>query len=111
MNAFWRGNRDQVQRSQDGSLVQQLYLMNDAFVTNRVKVGSSPRLRAVAQMSDNQQVLEELYMTFLSRRPSDYEKSRALDFLSKATTAAARNLAVEDLAWVLINKVEFLFSY
>ena len=33
------------------------------------------------------------------------------DHLSKSTTAAARNTAIEDLSWVAINKVDFLFSY
>ena len=37
--------------------------------------------------------------------------SRAIAFLAKANTAALKNTAVEDLAWVAINKVDFLFSY
>ncbi len=50
-------------------------------------------------------------MTFLSRRPTEYERGVALKALSRATTAAARATAVEDLAWALINKIDFLFSY
>ena len=85
--------------------------MNDAFVTSRNKVNASAALRAIAQIANQDALLEELFLTFLSRKPTEYERSQALPFLARATTAAARNTAVEDLAWVLINKVEFVFSY
>jgi hypothetical protein len=111
MNNFLRGNRDNLQRSQSGSIQQQLYLMNDSFVTNRIKVASSPKLKAIAQMTNNSDLVDEMFLTFLSRYPTDYERSKALPFLAKAATAAQRNTAVEDLAWVCINKVDFLFSY
>lgn len=38
MSAFLRGNRDTQQRSQSGSILQRLSLMNDAFVLTRNKV-------------------------------------------------------------------------
>jgi hypothetical protein len=111
MNTFYRGNRDNQQRSQAGSVQQQLYLMNDAFVTNRIKVAASSKLRALAAITNNSELIDEAFLTFLSRYPTEYERSKALPFLAKATTAALRNTAVEDLAWVCINKVDFLFSY
>lgn len=111
MNTFLRGNRDNSQRSQGGSIQQQLYLMNDAFVTNRTKVASSPRLKAIVAIGNADELLDELYLSFLSRYPTDYERLRANAVLAKATTSALRSNAVEDLAWVLINKAEFLFSY
>jgi hypothetical protein len=111
MSTFLRGNRDTMQRSQSGSILQQLGLMNDAFVLNRNKVAASTALRAIAQITNQEALLEELYLTFLGRKPTEYERSQALPFLARATTQAARNTAVEDLAWVVMNKVEFVFSY
>jgi len=111
MNTFLRGNRDNQQRSQAGSVQQQLYLMNDAVVTNRIKVAASSKLKALAAITNNSDLIDEAFLTFLSRYPTEYERSKALPFLAKATTAALRNTAVEDLAWVCINKVDFLFSY
>jgi hypothetical protein len=32
-------------------------------------------------------------------------------YLTAPTTTAAKNAALEDLAWSLINKLEFVFSY
>jgi hypothetical protein len=111
MNAFLRGNRDTMQRNQSGSILQQLNLMNDNFVTSRNKVASSAVLRSIAQITNNDALIDELFLTFVGRRPSDYERGQAVTPLTKATTAAARNAAVEDMAWALMNKIEFIFSY
>jgi hypothetical protein len=106
MNNFLRGNRDTLDRSQAGSIQQELALMNDAFVIGRVKV-KSPKLAAIAQMASNEDAVEELYLTFLSRLPSAAEKAAGAAVL----LAGPRSTALEDLAWACINKVEFLYSY
>jgi hypothetical protein len=111
MNFFLRGNRDTAARSQSGSVVQQLALMNDAFVANRVRVSASPVLATLAKMSGDEATAREIWLTFLSRQPNDEERVKAVAILAKANTAALRQTAVEDLAWVCINKMEFIFSY
>jgi hypothetical protein len=110
MNAFQRGNRDTQQRSQAGSVLMQLALMNDPFVGNRIRASASPVLQAASRMN-NAEAVEYLYRRFLARTPTPSESQTAVAALTRASTAAARNAAVEDLAWVLINKLEFLFSY
>jgi hypothetical protein len=74
-------------------------------------MANSPRLKEIARIGDNAQLIDEIWLSFLSRRPSEGERGKAVAYLSKATTPAARNTAIEDLAWAAINKVEFLFSY
>ena len=110
MAAFQRGNRDTAQRSQAGSVLQQLYLMNDQVVTNRVKTAASPVLQSISRITDNSAAIDELFLTFLSRTPAPAERQAAVGHLAKARNAAERNMFLEDLAWVCINKVEFLFS-
>jgi hypothetical protein len=111
MNVFLRGNRDSQQRSQSGSILQSLALMNDNFVLSRMKVAASPQLRAQAGNADVAAAVDELFLLFLGRKPVESERSQAVAALARASTAALRNTAVEDLAWVLVNKTEFLFSY
>ncbi|MDP3000175.1 MAG: DUF1553 domain-containing protein [Bryobacterales bacterium] len=111
MNTFLRGNRDNQPRRQGGSILQQLSMMNDAFTVTRVKKAASPTLQAAARLASNQAVVEELFLLFLSHKPNDYERERAVAFLARAATPAARDAAIEDLAWVCMNKVDFLFSY
>jgi len=113
--SFNRGNRDTVPRSQTGSSIMWLNLMNSSFVTSRVKAsgtGASPVLTALAANGSNEAVVEELFLGFLSRRPTEAEKKVALAALGKSGSAGyTRAAAVEDLAWALINKIDFLYSY
>ena len=111
MNTFLRGNRDTQVRRQSGSIQQQLALMNDAFLYNRARVATSPVLLAVSRVTDNNAAVDELFLTHLTRLPSEYERAKAVEHLKKAANAAARNTAIEDLSWALMNKVEFIFSY
>ena len=111
MNAFLRGNRDTTQRNQASSILQQLNLMNDPFVTGRTQVAKSPVLLAISKIADNGAAVDEIFMTFLARKPSAYERSHAVSYLQNTTSAAARNTALEDLSWASINKLDFLFSY
>lgn len=108
MRAFNRGNRDTAFRSQAGSIQQQLGLMNDRLVLDRIRVAASPALAAMARMTDNNDLLDELFLTFLSRKPTPYERGKAATYLTRAVT---RTAAVEDLAWAVVNKTDFLFSY
>ncbi len=112
MNAFLRGNRDTTQRNQASSILQQLNLMNDNFVVSRTRVAASPTLLAVSKMTDNNAVVDELFLTFLARKPTDFERSHALAYFTQAgSNANLRNTAIEDLSWACINKLDFLFSY
>jgi hypothetical protein len=107
MNAFLRGNRDTQPRSQSGSILQQLALMNDPFVTARIRLPASPVLQEAAKLDDAGAV-DLLFLSFLSRRPEADERDKAL---AQFRAAVNRNAALEDLAWALVNKVEFVFSH
>jgi hypothetical protein len=109
MAPFFRGNRDSTFRVQDGSVQQRLNLMNDPFVLNRMRVAASANLRAVAGLSSDAEAVEELFLLVLHRLPDEREKGAAVKFLSQA--AGQRNAYIEDLAWTLVNKVDFLFNY
>jgi hypothetical protein len=111
LNTFLRGDRDTQQRSQAGSILQQLALMNDTLVTNRAKMGNSPALREIAKLPTNDAIVDEIFLTFLSRKPSDRERAIAIAPLARAANANQRNQAMEDLAWAAMNKVDFIFSY
>ncbi|MBI4890570.1 MAG: DUF1549 domain-containing protein [Acidobacteria bacterium] len=114
MNSFNRGNRDTLQRNQSGSILMWMNIMNSSVVNNRVRTTgatASPYLVAMTKVASNDQVIEDMFLTFISRKPTEYERGVAQKFLQKATTAALRATAIEDLAWALVNKTDFLFSY
>ena len=53
--------------------------------------------------------MEELYLTFYSRYPTEKEKKVAVDYLKK--NGDKRREAAEDLAWSLMNSLEFVFNH
>ncbi len=113
LDTFNRGNRDMVPRSQSGSILLQLNVMNNALVTDRIRLtggSASPFVIEMSRNADNAKVVEEMFLTFLSRQPSEYERGAALNLLA-GKTGAARNTAIEDVAWSLVNKTDFMFSY
>jgi hypothetical protein len=111
MNYFLRGNRDNIPRSQSATIFQSAALMNDSFVNAKFHMTQSPTLQAIAKLPNTTAQLEEMFLTFLGRMPTDAERSLALKGLNAATTTAAKNASLEDLAWALINKIEYVYSY
>jgi hypothetical protein len=111
MNYFLRGNRDNVARATDPTILQAGALMNDSFINSKFHMAQSPVLQAVAKLTTPAAQVQQLYLTYLGRVPSAPENTAAVAYLSAGTTTAAKNAALEDLAWSLINKLEFVFSY
>jgi hypothetical protein len=111
LDAFLRGDRDTQPRSGEGSLSQALGLMNDSFVMNRVHSASAGPNglinRVLASNVTDDQLVTTLYLSVLSRNPTDNEKNIALNNLK----GASRKAAAEDLLWSLYNKVDFIFNY
>ncbi len=64
-------------------------------------------MRELAKITNNAELVDELWLTFLSRLPTETERSKAVAHLGKGN----RNTAIEDLAWVAVNKLDFLYSY
>jgi len=107
LNNFGRGNRDDVLRTNDAAITQSLSLLNDTIVTSRVKrSGNSTVQKVLAASSDPATITEQLYLSTLSRRPTAQERQIATDYLR----AGPLNERTEDLQYVLLNSLEFLFN-
>ena len=111
LDAFLRGDRDTLPRDPEGSLSQALNLMNDNFVMTRVRRATAGAGGLINQLTANgvtdDQLVTQMYLSVLSRMPSDAEKTTALSSLKTGN----RNAAAEDLLWSLYNKVDFIFNY
>ncbi len=113
LDSFLRGNRDDQPRRSDGSILQALNLMNATLIENKFALTgatASPLLAEAATKLNNTDAVNKLYLTILSRYPSSTEMSTATAGLPTAN-GAARNSAIQDLAWSLFNKVDFVFNY
>ena len=113
LSSFGRGNRIDDDRKEDGNLIQALGLMNDSFVVSRIKSvttnGQQSLLARWANMADSQ-FTTQMYLTILSRYPTQQETDAAVKTLA-GTTGTARTAKMQNLIWALYNKVDFIFNY
>lgn len=112
LDAFLRGNRDDLPRKSEASLTQALDLMNDSFVMNRVRTASSGSASLLNSLlaagAADAQLVSALYINVLSRYPTDAETQTAVTGMQRAPN---RKAGAEDLLWSLYNKVDFIFNY
>lgn len=106
MDNFGRGDRDDVSRSNDSAISQALAMMNDRVVTDRVRRTPTSTVGILTStLTDRGQIVERLYLQTLSRKPTAQEKQIAVDYLNGGPLVER----TEDLQYVLINSLEFLF--
>ena len=60
--------------------------------------------------NDDARVIDEIYLAFFGRFPTDDERAAATNHFSKAGPQR-RQSAAEDLAWSLLNSLEFAFNH
>jgi len=113
LDTFTRGNRDDQPRKSDGSIIQALALMNSPFMEQHLQIdGTAPnQLIAANWQKSDKDLINALFLATLSRYPSAAEMSKAAALLAAAGPDAARLAAVQDLAWSLYNKMDFIFNY
>lgn len=106
---------------------QSLHMLNSSHI--QLKLEQGPKLRAIFESGRKpREIVEELYLTVLSRFPSDDEVKVAEEYGVTAATAskptkfakagkAARGGAIKrredwlDITWALINSSEFLYRH
>ncbi|HXI13651.1 MAG TPA: DUF1549 domain-containing protein [Thermoanaerobaculia bacterium] len=107
LNQFGRGDRDDIMRTSDSSISQALSVMNDSLVTTRVRqtTPGSTMAKVLASTQDPGSITDQLYLATLSRSPTAAERQQGIDFLRSGNLTQRS----EDLQWVLLNSLEFLF--
>jgi len=90
------------------SAVQAMLMMTAPTVVDRVGNRTSSRLQQlIAARTNDRDLIEELFLSTLSRRPRPEE----LDVASGILRDGNRTERAEDLQWSLLNTVEFLLNH
>ena len=107
MNAFGESNRGTPARPAQASPLQPIMLMRSPVVNDRVLAAKDSRVqRLLDSYKDNGKVVEELFVSTLSRDPTPEEKALAVSFLDQNRVNGAQNVE-----WALLNLVEFLYNF
>ena len=111
LDTFDRPKRVSVcecERSSAATLGQVLLLANSDEIENKIGDGSG---RVAKLMKDKRSVVEmidELYLTAFSRKPTSVELNRVKEYIESATD---KQKAVEDVLWAILNSKEFMFNH
>ena len=111
MKAFGQPARETVcdcEREGDVSLARVLEMKNGAFLQKKIRAPDNRLGKLLARKLPNATVLDELFLTTLSRPPLPHEAQAALGFVEQA---ADKREAWEAVFWALFNTNEFVFRY
>lgn len=91
------------------SMIQAGALLNDELFANRAKLTKGGRLdtllNAEPKKSDRE-IVDELFLSALSRYPTDAERKPALAAMQENRIEGA-----EDTLWALFNRLDFIFNF
>ena len=111
LDTFDRPRRVSVcecERSTGATLGQVLLLANSDEVENKIADGNGRVAKLFKAKTPHTDIIDELYLTALSRRPTAAEKKRAL---AHAEGAADKTKGIEDVLWAILNSKEFMFNH
>ncbi len=98
----------ECERESDSNLAQALQLINGPTLNDKLKAANNRVGKLLAKKATDQVVLEELYLSTLSRFPDETDTKVSLEYIHKAVD---KRKAWEDLHWTLLNTKEFLFRH
>ncbi len=107
--SFGQADRDKTERDLSGSTVQAAELLNSKLIKDHVKIQENGRLYKLLNHNpplSNLEIVDEMFLAFVARPPRAPEAAIAIE-----TIQERHNQGLEDLAWSLINKTEFLYDY
>ena len=99
----------ECERSVSASVSQALHFMNSPNLQSKLAHARGNVTRWVAEGVDDGRLAESLYLACYSRRPSASEVAEVSGYLRAAK--GTRQQAAEDLAWSLMNTLEFVFNH
>lgn len=99
----------ECERSGEASVAQVLHLMNSPEISAKLSHESGRIAQLVRETPADDKLVEELYLTFFSRLPNEEERRVAVEYLASAS--GNRRRSAEDLAWSMLNSLEFVFNH
>ncbi len=98
----------ECERSSGATLSQVLLLANSDEVENKI-ANAKGRVAALFHAKKPEpEVVEDLYLSTLGRKPTETELQTNLKYLSAQPD---KQKAMEDVMWMLLNTKEFMFNH
>ena len=99
----------ECERAVGASIAQALHLMNSPELEAKLAHAGGHLGRLEQRHADDAALARQLYLTIYNREPNVAERERAVQHLG--SRQGQRRKAAEDLAWAMLNSVEFIFNH
>ena len=97
------------ERNGEPNVSQVLHVLNSSEIHEKISHAGGRIARLVESLPDDEELINEMYLTIFARRPDSEETTNAVNYIK--TSPDGRQAAAEDLAWSLINTLEFIFNH
>jgi hypothetical protein len=111
LEMFGRPSRDtglESERNNNSTAFQELHLLNSSHIRNKIERSKKISDLLQAKYSRPRDVVDEIYLTILSRYPTDDELIIVRNY-SQPPRPGRRPMI--DVVWALINSAEFLYKH
>ena len=88
---------------------QALFFANDGRVRDWLRPTPGSLSKRLSEISDGDLFAKELYLSVLSRKPSDDEVSMVAEYLDRRSKD--RKAAQQELIWSMLTSLEFRFNH
>jgi hypothetical protein len=108
MSAFFQSPREAAPGiGNQVTPVQAMLMMNSPIVVSRVEADGGGRLKRLLETAkSDEQIVQELFLAALSRKPMAGELAAALQLMEKD-----RKRGAEKIQWAMLNNTEFLLNH
>lgn len=99
----------ECERSDEPSMTQVLHILNGETLIQKLEAKDNRLSKQLEANTSAEQLAEELFLSALSRFPTDRERKKMSEIISVASPDERRQ-AIEDLYWSVLSSKEFLFN-
>jgi len=100
----------ECERSNEPTVVQVLQISNGDILNRKLTAQGSIVAKLLEEKMDKAAIVEQAYLSALSRMPTGEEKKQLLAILAE-TPEDQRRVVLEDLYWGILSSREFLFQH
>ena len=91
------------------SLKSSLFVLNDPLVLDCLTPQPGNLVERLLTTSDSNSLVDELYLSILTRKPTDEERTAVAEYLAK--NLERRPAAITNLTWALLASTEFCLNH
>ena len=101
----------ECERTTAPSMAQALHIANGETLNSKLQAKGNRIDQLLSAKASDEDIVEDVYLSALSRRPTAGEKKQLVALLGEAKDAGEKRQALEDLYWGVLSSKAFLFNH